>query len=109
MTLTAEADATALVELRQQLAEDGVAVSYNDLFLSILARALREHPRLNASLEGERSRCGGASTSELAVDTERGLLVPVVRNVDRQRAGRAGRETSRWPSAPARAAAPRKT
>ena len=34
VTLTAEADATALVELRRQLAADGVAVSYNDLFLT---------------------------------------------------------------------------
>ena len=40
VTLTAEADATALVELRQQLAADGVAVSYNDLFLTVLAKAL---------------------------------------------------------------------
>jgi pyruvate dehydrogenase E2 component (dihydrolipoamide acetyltransferase) len=50
VTLTAEADATALVQLRGQLAADGVAVSYNDLFLYILARVLREQPRLNASL-----------------------------------------------------------
>ena len=53
VTLTAEADATALVELRRQLAADGVAVSYNDLFLTILAKALAEHPRLNASLDGD--------------------------------------------------------
>jgi len=46
VTLTAEADATALVQLRRQLAEDGVEVSYNDLFLTVLAHALREHPRL---------------------------------------------------------------
>ena len=51
VTLTAEADATGLVELRASLKTDGIEVSYNDLFIAILARALREHPRLNASLQ----------------------------------------------------------
>ncbi len=40
VTLTAEADATALVTLRQKLAADDVAVSYTDLFLAVLAKAL---------------------------------------------------------------------
>jgi pyruvate dehydrogenase E2 component (dihydrolipoamide acetyltransferase) len=82
VTLTAEADATALVQLRGQLAEDGVEVSYNDLFLCLLARALREHPRLNASLEQDAVKVWKRIDIGLAVDAERGLLVPVVRNVD---------------------------
>jgi pyruvate dehydrogenase E2 component (dihydrolipoamide acetyltransferase) len=81
VTLTAEADATALVELRKQLAADGVAVSYNDLLLYVLARALREHPRLNATLDGGAIRVWRRIDIGLAVDTERGLLVPVVRDV----------------------------
>jgi len=81
VTLTAEADATALVELRKQLAADGVAVSYNDLLLYILARALQQHPRLNATLEGGAIRVWPRIDIGLAVDTERGLLVPVVRDV----------------------------
>jgi pyruvate dehydrogenase E2 component (dihydrolipoamide acetyltransferase) len=81
VTLTAEADATALVELRQQLAADGVAVSYNDLLLYVLAKALREHPRLNASLDGETIRVWRRIDIGLAVDAERGLRVPVVRDV----------------------------
>jgi pyruvate dehydrogenase E2 component (dihydrolipoamide acetyltransferase) len=81
VTLTAEADATALVELRRQLAADGVAVSYNDLLLYVLAKALREHPRLNTSLDGETIRVWRRIDIGLAVDTERGLLVPVVRDV----------------------------
>jgi len=82
VTLTSEADATVLVELRQQLIQDGVNVSYNDLFLYILGRALREHPRLNASLEGDIITPWQRIHIGLAVDTDRGLLVPVVRNVD---------------------------
>lgn len=81
VTLTAEADATALVQLRSQLAADGVAVSYNDLFLHILARVLREQPRLNASLVGEAIQLWQRIDIGLAVDTDRGLLVPVVRDV----------------------------
>ncbi len=81
VTLTAEADATALVALRQQLTADGVAVSYNDLFLTILAKALVEHPRLNASLDGDAIKLWQQIDIGLAVDAERGLLVPVVRDV----------------------------
>jgi pyruvate dehydrogenase E2 component (dihydrolipoamide acetyltransferase) len=82
VTLTSEADATALVQLRRQLAEDAVEVSYNDLFLYLLAHALREHPRLNASLEGDAIKVWRRVDIGLAVDAERGLLVPVVRGVD---------------------------
>ena len=81
VTLTSEADASALVELRRQLAADGVQAAYNDLFLYVLARALREHPRLNASLDGETIRVWQHINIGLATDTDRGLLVPVVRDV----------------------------
>jgi pyruvate dehydrogenase E2 component (dihydrolipoamide acetyltransferase) len=93
VTLMAEADATALVALRQHLAEDGVEASYNDLFLYILSRALREHPRLNASLEGETIRVWRRAHIGLAVDTERGLLVPVVRDVAEKGVAQIARET----------------
>ena len=84
VTLTAETDAHPLVELRQKLAADGVAVSYNDLFLAILAKALGEHPRLNASLDGDLVKLWPQMDIAVAVDTERGLLAPVVRGVDRK-------------------------
>ena len=84
VTLTAEADATALVGLRNQLVQDGVDLSYNDLLLYILGRTLREHPQLNASLEGETIKLWRRIHIGLAVDTDRGLLVPVVRDVDRK-------------------------
>ena len=84
VTLTAEADATALVELRRQLIQDGVYASYNDLFLCILGRSLREYPQLNTSLEGDTIKVWRRVHIGLAVDTDRGLLVPVVRDVDRK-------------------------
>ena len=81
VTLTTEADATALVRLRKDLVEDGIAATYNDLFVYILGRALAEHPRLNASLDGEAIRLWRQVHVGLAVDTDRGLLVPIVRDV----------------------------
>ena len=67
------------------------AVSYNDLFLYILARALREHPRLNASLEGDAIKVWRRMHIGLAVDTERGLLVAGGARRGPQRAGAVGR------------------
>lgn len=93
VTLTAEADATALVELRHKLIQDGVNVSYNDLFLYVLGRALREHPRLNASLEGDSIKLWRRIHIGLAVDTDRGLLVPVVRDVNRKGLVELGQDT----------------
>lgn len=82
VTLNSEADATALVELRRQLASDSIDVSYNALLLRILGRALRDHPRLNASLVDDTIQVWRRVHVGLAVDSDRGLLVPVVRDVD---------------------------
>ncbi|MGC8825578.1 MAG: dihydrolipoamide acetyltransferase family protein [Anaerolineae bacterium] len=95
VTLMAEADAAALVELRRQFQEAGIPVSYNDIFLYIAGRALRQFPRLNASLEGDTIRLWDEVHIGLAVDTERGLLVPVVRDADRKRLADIARETQR--------------
>jgi pyruvate dehydrogenase E2 component (dihydrolipoamide acetyltransferase) len=84
VTLTSEAEAAALVDLRRELARDGVEVSYTDLFVCVLARALREYPQLNASLEGDHIRRWREVHIGVAVDTERGLLAPVVRDVDKK-------------------------
>ena len=90
VTLTAEVDATRLVEARSQLKEAlsqslGFAIGYNDLLIAICARALREHPGVNSRLEGDQIRLLEDVHVGLAVDTERGLLVPVVRHADRLR------------------------
>ncbi|MFC2015489.1 dihydrolipoamide acetyltransferase family protein [Chloroflexota bacterium] len=84
VTLNTEADATALVELRRHLAGDGIDASYNALLVRILGRALRDHPRLNASLVGDTIQVWRRIHIGLAVDSDRGLVVPVVRNVGRK-------------------------
>jgi pyruvate dehydrogenase E2 component (dihydrolipoamide acetyltransferase) len=92
VTLTSEVDATELVRMRLQLKAERVPgkgqviPSYTDLLAKIVARALQDHPALNARLEGEGLEDGqlvieSAAHIGIAVDTERGLLVVVVRDV----------------------------
>jgi pyruvate dehydrogenase E2 component (dihydrolipoamide acetyltransferase) len=85
VTLTTEADATELARLRSNIIADLAgtelaAPSYNDLLVRLVALALLENPALNASLENDRIVQHAAVHIGIAVDTERGLLVPVVRD-----------------------------
>jgi len=91
VTLTTEADATALVRLRSELKRDLGALAtntpvptYNDLLVRLVAVALGEHPDLNASFQDGQVVQHDEVHVGLAVDTERGLLVPVVRDVQRK-------------------------
>jgi pyruvate dehydrogenase E2 component (dihydrolipoamide acetyltransferase) len=98
VTLVTEADATVLVEARQSLEatvseEWGFVPDYNELLALIVARALREYPYMNARLSAGGSDAGdnGSRSIEqlsyvnlgMAVDTERGLLVPCIKQADR--------------------------
>lgn len=83
VTLFREVDAGELAQLRQRFADRGLKVSYNDLLVQICAVALREHPEANARMgEGQIEHLDRINIG-LAVDTDRGLLVPVVHNADR--------------------------
>ncbi|TEU17811.1 MAG: 2-oxo acid dehydrogenase subunit E2 [Anaerolineales bacterium] len=91
VTLVTEADATAFVEAREQLKasvadEWGFAPGYNDLLGIIVARALREFLYMNARLsdDGEAIERLPVVNLGMAVDTERGLLVPVIRDADQR-------------------------
>lgn len=83
VTLTTEADATELVRLRNQLKSDitQLVPSYNDLLTKLVAQALIEHPQVNARFMGESIVESATVNIGIAVDTERGLLVPVVHDV----------------------------
>lgn len=89
--ITVEVDATAFVALREKLKthfakELGFNISYNDLLMVIVAKALRRFPALNARLDeaaGVIHQLDEINIS-LAIDTRRGLIVPVVRDVDRK-------------------------
>jgi pyruvate dehydrogenase E2 component (dihydrolipoamide acetyltransferase) len=92
VTIFTEVDASDFVTLRMRLKDDEVAVSYNDLMVAIVARALREHPQLNATQVGEEIHYLEAIHIAVAVDTERGLLVPVIRDADKKGLAQIGQE-----------------
>jgi pyruvate dehydrogenase E2 component (dihydrolipoamide acetyltransferase) len=90
VTLMTEAEATNLVSARAQVNEElaageasGVKISFNTLLVALAARALREHPYLNARLDADGIHLLGDINIALAVDTERGLMTPVLRDVNR--------------------------
>ena len=89
VTLTTTVDATDLVALRDRLneglgEEPSVRVSYNDILIKILAAALKEFPYMNAHQEEDGVRLLPYVHVGLAVDTERGLFVVVVRDADQK-------------------------
>ena len=88
VTLTRDVDATELVALRERtlldLAGRDVRPTYTDFLVSIVARCLQRHPTFNATFDGEQLESYEAVHMGLAVDTDRGLLVPVLRNVQGQ-------------------------
>lgn len=84
VTLTTEADATALVTLREGMRNSAGAsadrpLPYDAFFVRIVARALQDHPALNAHLVGDEIRILDTVKMGVAVDTPQGLLVPVVK------------------------------
>ena len=89
VTLHTEVDATGFVELRGMLNDKlqarEVSLTYTDLLVKVVANALREHPRLNATLTDEGIHLLPEINIGVAVALEDGLVVPVVRNADKER------------------------
>ncbi len=89
VTLFMEVDATELVTWREKLKTFyteswGFKPGYNELLVKIVATALRKYPYMNARLTPEAIEFVSEINIGIAVDTERGLLVPVVRNADQK-------------------------
>lgn len=83
VTLTCRCDATQLVTLREQFKGAGasIAPSFTDIIAKITASALIAHPMLTARWDNERLLLPEHVHIGIAVDTEAGLLVPVLRDV----------------------------
>jgi pyruvate dehydrogenase E2 component (dihydrolipoamide acetyltransferase) len=97
VTLVTEADATELAAARTQIKEKveqewGFAPGFNDLLARIVAAALRRYPYMNARLAPDAIEILGHVNMGMAVDTERGLLVPVIRDADRKNLRQFGAE-----------------
>jgi pyruvate dehydrogenase E2 component (dihydrolipoamide acetyltransferase) len=87
VTLTTRADATNLVGLRKQFqataSSPAELLSYTDLVVKLAAVALRQHPMLQGQWRDEGIFVPDRVDIALAVDTDAGLLVPVIREADR--------------------------
>jgi pyruvate dehydrogenase E2 component (dihydrolipoamide acetyltransferase) len=84
VTLTTTADATNLVNLRSQFkTAPEVVPGYTDFFAKLAVVALAEHPMLNATWADDQIIVNTDIHIGIAVDTEIGLMVPVVRDVPR--------------------------
>jgi pyruvate dehydrogenase E2 component (dihydrolipoamide acetyltransferase) len=83
VTLTTKADATELVALRNRLkAASEAAPNYTDIIVKLTGAALREHPLLQAQWRDDALFMPQAIHIAMAVETETGLLAPVLRDVD---------------------------
>ena len=78
------ADARRILELRKQVKASGsdVNITLNDMVCFAVVKALKKFPNVNAHFLGDSIRQFNRVHLALAVDTERGLMVPVVRDTD---------------------------
>ena len=85
LTTVVEADVTAIARLRDLAkhdfeAREGVKLSFLPFFALAAVEALKVHPKLNAVIDGDQVTYHDAEHVGIAVDTERGLMVPVIQN-----------------------------
>lgn len=81
--LTAELDMDKAVEARKMINEgEEVRISFNDMVIKAVAIALRKHPYVNGSWNGDKMTLHGDVNIGVAVAVDEGLLVPVVNNAD---------------------------
>lgn len=82
LTLHTEADVTELVTLYERLKQQ-LPLTYTDLLVRACVLALRQHPQLNATLDGETIRLLPQINIGMAVALATGLVVPVINEADR--------------------------
>ena len=87
LTTVLEVDVSAIARLRQQakagfVAREGVKLSFLPFFAKATVEALKAHPSVNATIDTEKGEITYFDAEHLgiAVDTDRGLLVPVIRD-----------------------------
>ena len=85
LTTVVEVDITKIARLRDKSkatfeAREGVKLSFLPFFAVAVCEALKVHPVLNSFVEGDEITYHGAEHLGIAVDTERGLLVPVIKD-----------------------------
>jgi 2-oxoglutarate dehydrogenase E2 component (dihydrolipoamide succinyltransferase) len=85
LTTVVEVDVTKIARLRARAKteferREGTKLSFLPFFALAAVEALKAHPNVNASVDGTEVTYHGAEHLGVAVDTEKGLLVPVIKN-----------------------------
>ena len=85
LTTVVEVDVTRIASLRARakdgfLAKNGTKLTFLPFFVAAATEALKAHPKLNATIDGKQVTYHDVEHIGIAVDTPRGLLVPVVKN-----------------------------
>jgi 2-oxoglutarate dehydrogenase E2 component (dihydrolipoamide succinyltransferase) len=85
LTTVVEVDVTKIARLRDKAkrdfeAREGIKLSFLPFFAVAAVEALKAHPSVNSSVEGDEITYHGSENLGVAVDTERGLLVPVIKD-----------------------------
>jgi 2-oxoglutarate dehydrogenase E2 component (dihydrolipoamide succinyltransferase) len=85
LTTVVEVDVTKIARLRARAKSEferreGTKLSFLPFFALASVEALKAHPTVNASVEGDQVTYHGSENLGVAVDTERGLLVPVIKD-----------------------------
>jgi 2-oxoglutarate dehydrogenase E2 component (dihydrolipoamide succinyltransferase) len=85
LTTVIEVDVTKISRLRNRAkatfeGREGVKLTFLPFFAVAVCEALKQHPVLNSSVDGDQITYHSAEHLGIAVDTERGLLVPVIHN-----------------------------
>ena len=85
LTTVVEVDVTKIARLRDKAkrefeAREGAKLSFLPFFALAAVEALKAHPTVNSSVEGDLITYHGSENLGVAVDTERGLLVPVIKD-----------------------------
>ncbi len=89
MTIIDEVEISELIKIRNQykdqFKENGTKLSFLAFFMKATANALKKHPALNSELDSENDRLVLKKYYNIgiAVDTNEGLVVPVIKNVDK--------------------------
>ncbi len=89
VTLITEVNASQLVKFKQKLKAEyekkwGLTPGYNEILAWITTKALKAFPYMNAGLNEKTIEQWPQINMGFAVDTERGLLVPVIKNIDKK-------------------------
>ena len=85
LTTVVEVDVTRIASLRARakdgfLAKNGTKLTFLPFFVAAATEALKAHPKLNATIDGKQVTYHDVEHIGIAVDTPRGLLVPVVKS-----------------------------